>query len=198
MSVISNAQFKIAENTAELLFFLQSVGVDTSAVDNSISKYEEIAEHTKLCKKRWQQQHPEKLKEYRERYKISAKWQALRKRNAEKEKTPEKRAKRKAYRERPEIRERQRAYSKEYYQRNKEHIAKRSAAFYEKNKERKNAEAREHYELNKEEIRAKSRAYYAENQERISAQRRLRYDPVKERERKRKQREKRRLTEVTE
>lgn len=147
MSIISNARFKIAENAAELLALLQGLGVDTSAVENVSPKAKEQAENVKRLRKLWKQQHPEKCKMYLQKYYASDKGQAALKRYAEKERTPEVRAKRQAYRERPENRERQRAYAAEYYERNKERL---------------NARARERYERNKEQINANRRERYAE------------------------------------
>lgn len=155
MSVTSNAEHKLSDNLDGLFELMTSIGVDISDLDIDNAKAKRIKENGKKCKKRWQQQHPEKMKEYKQKYYASEKGQALKKRLAEHEKTPEMRAKRKAYRERSEVKEHIREYKKEYAEKNKERIKKRNAEYIAKNKDEINAKHRDYYAKNKDRIKAR-------------------------------------------
>lgn len=60
------------------------------------------------------------------------------------------------------------AYSKEYYQKNKEKFRNWSKKWRENNLDRCNEYAREYYQKNKEEIYVKQREYQKKNKERFS------------------------------
>ena len=175
MSITSNAQFKIVENIPELLAVLAAVDIDTSGLETEIPKAKILSDSAKHSRKKWQLNNPDKLKAYQQKYYASDKGKAMKLRKAEKERTPEKRAVRKAYFDRPEIKDRRKKYFREYYIQNKDQIRSQHREYYTQNKERIFALHREYCIQNKDQILAKERERYARNIEKERARGREKY-----------------------
>ena len=125
MSFTNNAKEKILENKSSMLDLMKTLGVNVDNIENVVPEFQKTYENNKLCQKRWNQAHPEKLKEYQAKYLQTEKGKAYLARIKEKEQSIEQKAKRKAYRERPEVKERLKQKKREYYLLHKEeHSAK--------------------------------------------------------------------------